>query len=121
MPLCADRMRSAFPFLFICTISCSADTWVTPKGFGAGHNGGFQERLVEKAAAKQPHIVMVLWDDYGWADAGWHRNYTGPGGIHVDATAEIQTPHLNNLVAEGIELDRNYVRAPPTSLRLSHR
>ena len=76
---------------------------------------------VATSSEKRPHIVMVLWDDYGWADAGWHRNYTGPGGIHVDATAEIQTPHLNNLVAEGIELDRNYVREPPTSLRLSHR
>ena len=113
MPLCADRMRFVFLFLFLClffcTVSCSADTWVTPKGFGAGHNGGFQERLVEKAAAKQPHIVMVLWDDYGWADAGWHRNYTAPGGEFLPATPEVATPHLDALVREGIELDRHYV------------
>jgi hypothetical protein len=35
----------------------------------AGHNGGFKERLVEPAGAEKPHIVMILFDDYGWADA----------------------------------------------------
>ena len=60
-------------------------------------------------AAKQPHIWTLLFDDYGWADAGWHRNYTAPGGEFVPATAEVQTPFLNSLVREGIELDRAYV------------
>ena len=45
----------------------------------------------------------------GWADAGWHRNYTGPGGTVVPYTKEVQTPNLNALVQEGIELDRAYV------------
>ena len=44
----------------------------------------------------------------GWADAGWHRNYTGPGGAHIPPTVEVQTPNLNALVHDGIELDRNY-------------
>lgn len=30
----------------------------------------------------------------------------GPGGVHVPATDEVQTPHLNQLVREGIELNR---------------
>jgi hypothetical protein len=73
-----------------------------------GHNGGFKERLVAPAAGKQPHIVMILFDDWGWAEAGWHRNYT-IGGQHVPATNEVRTPTLDSLVAEGIELDRAYV------------
>jgi hypothetical protein len=51
------------------------------------------------AEAKQPHIVMVLVDDWGWANAGWHR----PAGF-----AEVQTPNLDALVRGGIELDRAY-------------
>eukprot|EP00947_MAST-08B_sp_MAST-8B-sp1_P004791 g4791.t1 len=67
------------------------------------------EILTKPVAGKQPHILMVLFDDYGWADAGWHRNYTAPGGAKVPATDEVQTPHLNELVSSGIELNRNYI------------
>ena len=65
------------------------------------------ERLTEPASGKQPHILMVLWDDYGWAEAGWHRNYT-IGGLKVAATDEVVTPNMNALVRAGIELDRAY-------------
>ena len=67
------------------------------------------ERLTTPSGGKKPHILMVLFDDFGWADAGWHRNATAPGGEFVPYTAEVQTPHMNALVAEGIELDRAYV------------
>ena len=56
----------------------------------------------------RPHILLVLIDDFGWANAGWHRNYTAPGGSFVPATAEVATPHMNRLVRSGIELDRSY-------------
>ena len=56
----------------------------------------------------QPHILLALLDDWGWADAGWHRNYTAPGGSFVPSTAEVITPHMHRLVREGIELDRAY-------------
>mmetsp|Transcript_61207 Transcript_61207/g.108908 ORF Transcript_61207/g.108908 Transcript_61207/m.108908 type:complete len:546 (+) Transcript_61207:157-1794(+) len=51
------------------------------------------------SAAALPDILYVLLDDYGWADAGWHRpvNYT-----------DVQTPHMDALVREGVELDRHY-------------
>eukprot|EP00039_Didymoeca_costata_P001708 m.54477 g.54477 ORF g.54477 m.54477 type:complete len:583 (-) comp10929_c0_seq2:800-2548(-) len=49
--------------------------------------------------AKLPHIVMFLVDDFGWANAGWHRD---------DAFAEVQTPMMKSLIQEGIELDRAY-------------
>ncbi|GAB5355832.1 hypothetical protein AAMO2058_000238900 [Amorphochlora amoebiformis] len=61
------------------------------------------ERLIKprgRADGKKPHIMFVLLDDYGWANAGWHR----PEGFD-----EVQTPNLDSLVSEGIELDRHYV------------
>ena len=43
--------------------------------FDSSHNGGWyhKEELKEPVAGTRPHIMMVLFDDYGWADAGWHR------------------------------------------------
>ena len=52
---------------------------------------------------------MLLMDDYGWANAGWHRNYTAPGGEFVPYTDEVQTPVMDQLVRDGINLDRQYV------------
>ena len=52
------------------------------------------------ALDKPPHVLFLLIDDFGWADAGWHRpaNYS-----------EVKTPHMDELVRNGIELDRNMV------------
>lgn len=61
------------------------------------------------ARTDPPHLVLLLFDDFGWADAGWHRNYSAPGGGFVPPTDEVHTPQLNALVAQGIELDRAYV------------
>eukprot|EP00937_MAST-01D_sp_MAST-1D-sp2_P000373 g373.t1 len=53
----------------------------------------------QPAAGKRPHILAILVDDFGWANAGWHR----PAGWK-----EVQTPNMDALVAEGLELDRAY-------------
>src|SRR3954468_2487786 len=45
----------------------------------------------------RPNIVMILADDLGWADVGWHGN-------------EIKTPHLDKLAAEGARLEQFYVQ-----------
>ena len=63
------------------------------------------------AAAPKPHIFMVIVDDFGWADAGWHR---GDGG-GLPVTKEVVTPTMDQLVKEGIELNRHYVRPTPAS------
>lgn len=52
------------------------------------------------AAGTQPHIVMVLVDDWGWANVGYHRD---------TPTKEVVTPNFDRLCAEGIELDQHYV------------
>jgi hypothetical protein len=92
--------------------SPSGERWVRPARLPVGHNGGTLERLTTPAAGAGkplPNIWMLLFDDYGWADAGWHRNYTAPGGEFVPATAEVSTPHLDQMVREGINLNRAYV------------
>src|SRR3990172_7279849 len=48
------------------------------------------------AEAKQPNFVVIVADDLGWNDVGWH------GG-------RLQTPHLDRLRREGLELDQHYV------------
>jgi arylsulfatase B len=48
------------------------------------------------AAAKRPNVVIMLADDLGWADVGYH------GGRQID------TPNIDRLAREGAQLDRFY-------------
>ncbi|MDR1666825.1 MAG: arylsulfatase [Bacteroidales bacterium] len=48
-----------------------------------------------------PNIVVILADDLGWANVGYHGS-------------SIQTPHLDQLAQEGLELNRFYT-APISS------
>ena len=50
---------------------------------------------VAAAAAAQPHIVVLLADDLGWAGVSWNN-------------PEVQTPHLEELRAGGVALERHY-------------
>ena len=54
----------------------------------------------QAAAAKQPHIVMILADDYGWANFGKHAT--------PEQAKEVVTPNLDSLVDAGVLLDRHY-------------
>lgn len=45
---------------------------------------------------QKPNIIILLADDLGWADVGFHGN------------TEIETPSLDRLAREGIQLDRFY-------------
>jgi arylsulfatase B len=47
-------------------------------------------------AAERPNVVIFLADDLGWSDVGFH------GGEQID------TPSLDRLAREGIQLDRFY-------------
>lgn len=57
--------------------------------------------LVPGRGAARPHVLFTLADDIGWNNVGWHAkdNAAGQGG-------EVVTPTLDELVKEGIELDR---------------
>jgi arylsulfatase B len=53
-------------------------------------------------APTQPHLVVVLIDDWGWANAGFIVN-------RPSLTRNETTPQMNALVKEGIQLSRHYV------------
>eukprot|EP00756_Hemistasia_phaeocysticola_P054128 Hpha_TRINITY_DN30070_c0_g1::TRINITY_DN30070_c0_g1_i1::g.21442::m.21442/K12375/ARSI_J; arylsulfatase I/J len=51
------------------------------------------------SSAALPHIMMVLVDDLGYGNVGWLR---------TDGSKEVQTPVMDGLVKEGLELTRFY-------------
>jgi arylsulfatase A-like enzyme len=55
-------------------------------------------------AADAPNIVILLADDLGWNDVGYHG-------------APIETPNIDRLAQEGVELDRFYVQPICTPTR----
>ena len=61
--------------------------------------GAMHAHSAAASPAKKPHIVMVLADDIGWANVGWNR---------AVPTREVQTPSMDALVADGIELQQFY-------------
>jgi arylsulfatase I/J len=57
--------------------------------------------------APRPHLIFFMVDDWGWANVGYHRNESGtPPLSEVQTPHEVQTPNIDALVAEGVELDR---------------
>lgn len=44
---------------------------------------------------ERPNIVIILADDLGWGDVGYHGS-------------DIQTPHIDRLAKEGAKLNRFY-------------
>ena len=57
-------------------------------------------QYLESEAADKPHVVFMLVDDWGWANVGYHRD---------PSTREVDTPNIDSLVKEGLELDQHYV------------
>ena len=55
------------------------------------------------AAATQPHIFVFVVDDFGFANIGIHRTAAD------DPHGEVQTPAMDALAADGIQLSRNYL------------
>ena len=53
--------------------------------------------LTTTAAASKPNIVLIMADDLGWQDLGYHGS-------------EIETPHIDSLAESGLVLERFYVQ-----------
>ncbi len=51
-------------------------------------------------SSQMPHIVFMMIDDWGWADAGYHLD--GP-------SKEVVTPNIDTILKEGLQLDQQYV------------
>jgi arylsulfatase A-like enzyme len=58
----------------------------------------------DDAPVTKPNILLIVSDDLGWSDVGWHGGFA-------------QTPHMDRLVREGIELDQHYVQPVCTPTR----
>ena len=56
------------------------------------------------AEPPRPNILLIVADDLGWSDVGWHGGFA-------------KTPHMDRLVREGVELDRHYVQPVCTPTR----
>ncbi len=51
--------------------------------------------LGDAPATADPNIVFMMADDLGWNDVGYHGS-------------EIQTPHVDSIAQQGVQLDRYY-------------
>ncbi|MHC4623042.1 MAG: sulfatase-like hydrolase/transferase [Planctomycetota bacterium] len=75
---------------FLKAVSAGAAAMFLP-GCANHANKPGDDRLSEK-----PNIVIIVADDLGWNDVGYHGS-------------DIRTPSIDRLAGEGVELDRYYV------------
>jgi len=59
-------------------------------------SAGCERRSLSETVPPKPNIVIILADDLGWADVGYH------GG-------RIDTPHIDRLAHEGVRLENFHV------------
>ena len=60
--------------------------------------------FLPQCESKQPNILFILADDYGWHDIGYHGS-------------ELKTPNLDKLAGEGIKLENYYIQPICTPTR----
>jgi hypothetical protein len=73
-----------------------------------------------KKKKKRPHILLIVADDYGWNDVGYHtdptatgyHNSANPDGVPVTnaAAGVMKTPTIDRLASEGKKLENYYVQ-----------
>ena len=66
--------------------------------------GGWAAPVIAADPPPRPNILLVVADDLGWSDVGWHDGFG-------------KTPTLDRLVREGVELDQHYVQPVCTPTR----
>jgi len=59
-----------------------------------------------QAPVNQPNIIVIIPDDMGWSDVGYHGS-------------DIKTPHIDQLAASGVRMNQHYVMPTCTPTRVS--
>lgn len=68
--------------------------------------GATIETVAAEAARGRPNIIVILADDQGWNDIGYHN-------------PDMQTPNLDRLAAAGVRLEQHYVYATCSPTRVA--
>ena len=69
----------------------------------------FATLAMVECVSDMPNIVFIMLDDLGWGNVGYHN----PGNL------QINTPNIDALVSEGLELNRFYAHWSCTPSRSS--
>ena len=103
-----ERVQFSFSSLRYLDFTFSSKTSITSKG---KMNSRCFEVLslmliisVRPAVAAPLHILLIVVDDLGWADVGFHN-------------PQIKTPNIDQLASEGVILDNYYVQPVCTPTR----
>jgi arylsulfatase/arylsulfatase A len=83
-----DPMKNAFSLLLLTVVAIPA-------------------AFAEAAAPPRPNVILIMTDDQGWGDFGFHGN------------PHLKTPNLDRLAGESIELTQFYVSPVCTPTRAS--
>lgn len=76
------------------TLLAAATLVLASSAFSSATGAGSTQ--ASTAVDPRPNVIVMVADDLGWADVGFHGN------------REIDTPALDRLAAEGVQLDRFY-------------
>lgn len=66
----------------------------------------------QSVKAEKPNIIFVLVDDMGWGDLGIHWKQKDQSGVTMKRQESFNTPTLDKMAKEGIQLRRHYSAAP---------
>ncbi len=72
--------------------------------YGQGEAAKQARDQAPRASANKPNILLIVADDLGWSDVGWHGGFA-------------KTPVMDQLVRQGVELDSHYVQPVCTPTR----
>jgi hypothetical protein len=111
----ARKIRPLFAstvvLLLLCTILISIPYIQSIDDSYAAYDVQGQKSSVSSTSPSLPNVLVFIVDDLGWNQVGYHANKVG--------NDEIQTPNIDQAVAEGIELNRGYVTPWCVSVVLS--
>lgn len=81
--------------------------WAVAAFAALAHEPSLRAAADDEKAVQPPNILLVVADDLGWRDVGWH------------GADKIRTPQMDRLAREGVDLDQHYVQPVCTPTRVA--